>query len=130
VNITQKVTELHLPEKQFVVVGSGALVIRNLIDNGDDIDLAVSVEVYESLKSQGWTEEPGHGGKPVLRHEIYDVGIGYGEWSLEELLEDTFVVDGVPFMSLEKVLLWKKSAGRDKDLAHIRLIEEYLKTIL
>jgi hypothetical protein len=36
------------------------------------------------------------------------------------------VIDGIPFASLEEVRKWKIASGRPKDIADIKLIDEYL----
>jgi hypothetical protein len=129
VNIAEKVKALELPDGQYVVIDSGSMEALGLIHAGSDVDLAVSEAVFQDLRAQGWELHEGHGGKEVLRQGDYDVGIGYGQWSLEELLADAFVIDGVPFMNLEKVLEWKKAARRQKDMNHIALIEAYVQSI-
>lgn len=125
-NIPEKVLCLGFEPGQCVVIGSAALVALKILPENADIDLAVSPEVYEKLRAMGWDEHAGHHGTPVLKHGEYDVGVGFSQWSQEELLEDAFYLDGVPFISLEKLLIWKKTAGRAKDEEHIRLIEKYL----
>ena len=125
-DILDSIKKLALPESQFVVVGSVPLAMLGIIPETSDIDLAVSPKLYDFLKKSGWQEFDGREGKPVLRRDSYDVGVGYGEWNLQALLEDAFFVDGIAFTSLDKLLIWKKASGRQKDMEHIKLIESYL----
>lgn len=106
-------------------MGSGTLVALGIIEDGNDIDLAVSPEAYETLRREGWKTEVS-GGKTMLLHYSFDVGIGYGQWSLEDLLSDAIIIDDIPYASLDKILEWKTASGRPKDLEHIELIREYL----
>lgn len=124
-NVFEKVLELGLPTDSYVVVAGGVLVALGLLDWDGDIDLAVTPEVFERYKSDGWEQDDWRG-KLVLRRDIYDIGVGFGEWSLEELQADAQWIQGVPFMSLDKLLQWKKQMGREKDLQHIALVQQYL----
>jgi hypothetical protein len=126
VDIVRQIQALGLPGRQYIVIGSGPLVALSIIPYGNDIDLAVSPELYAYLRKAGWEEHEGPGGKPVLARGDFDVGVGYGDWSLEQLLEDAFFIDGVPFTSIDKVTAWKRAKNRPKDAEHIRLIEAYL----
>jgi hypothetical protein len=124
VNIFHDIKRLGLPKDSYVIIGSGTLVALGLIPAAHDVDMAVTPPVYDRLKAQGWQEvfEP----KPVLKHGVYDVGVGFGQWSLADLQSDALIIHNVPFMSLEKILAWKQHAHRPKDLAHVELIQAYL----
>lgn len=126
--ITQEIKTLGLVPGSYVVVGGGVLVALDLLEWDDDIDLCVTPEVFQRLRSAGWQQELWHK-KTVLKHGNFDVGIGFSYWTLEQLLEDALVIEDVPFMSLEKLHAWKLAMGREKDKRHLRLIEEYQKNI-
>lgn len=125
-NIFEKTKELGLPKDDFVIVGGGVLTALGLVKWDNDIDMAVTPEIFESFKGEGW-ERYERGGKELLRHDVYDIGVDFGEWDLNDLKQDAFQVEGVSFMSLQKLLEWKREAGRDKDHEHIRIIEAYMK---
>ena len=38
------------------------------------------------------------------------------------------VIDGLPFLSLEDFIMWKKAMGRRKDLRDLKLLKVWLKT--
>jgi len=123
-NIFQKVRELNLPESSFVVVGGGLLVALDLLEWDDDVDICVSRELFEKFKALGWQQTDWEG-KPILKHDVYDIGMGFGEWSLKDLQSDAMMIQGVPFISPAKLLSWKKQMARPKDLQHVALIESY-----
>ena len=123
-NIIDLVKVLNLPQNQYVVVGGSLLVVLGLLEWDDDIDIAVSPEVFRYLKKQGWRQAKWHG-KELLRKDVYEVGVSFGQWSLKQLLSDAHWLDGVPFISLDKLKQWKTEVGREKDLRHVRLIEQY-----
>jgi hypothetical protein len=97
-SIFEKTRELGLPENDFVVVGGGVLTALGLAKWDNDIDMAVTPEIFESFKDQNW-ERYEREGKELLRNDIYDVGVDE----------------------------WKREASREKDHEHIRIIEAYMK---
>jgi hypothetical protein len=124
-DIFQKITTLNLPEDEYVIVGGGILVALGLLEWDDDIDICVTPEIFNSFKSQGWDERTWKD-KQVLKHDVYDVGVGFGKWNLEELQDDAVKINGIQFISLNKLLVWKQEIGRPKDTQHIALINEHL----
>lgn len=120
-----KVRELGLETDQYVVIAGSVLVAVGLLEWDEDIDMAVSPEVFERFKKEGWKQDTWND-KQVLKHDIYDIGVGSGEWGLEELQADAMWIEGIPFMSLEKLMIRKKLQARPKDLRHVELIEAYL----
>jgi hypothetical protein len=125
-HIFQKIRQLGLPDGEYVIVGGGVLAALGLQEWNGDIDICVSAEVFESFEGQGWKQEEAEG-KMVLKHDDYDLGVGFAEWSLEDLLADALEVRGIRFISPAKLLEWKRRMNRPKDEAHIALLEKYLK---
>lgn len=132
-NIIEEVKKLNLPKGKYAVVGSGPLDIRN-IRPAHDIDLIVSQDIYDKLKSMGWEEVnfPNTGRPWVLFHGLFDVSTSWSvndyKPSPQQLIRDADLIGGVPFVRLEDVLQWKTTCRRAKDLKDIKLIEEYLET--
>ena len=126
-DIFQVIEALNLPKDQFVIVGGGVLSALGIQEWNGDVDLSVSEDTFEHFKQQGWHQEQEET-KVVLKHGDYDMGVGFGKWSLADLQADALVIKGISFISLEKILEWKREANRQKDAPHIALIEQYLKT--
>jgi hypothetical protein len=124
-DIFQNVTNLNLPKDSYVVVGGGTMVALGILGWGNDVDICVTPEVFDHYKALGWNVEEWQD-ISMLKHEVYDVGTRFGEWTVEDLLPDAIYIQDIPFLSLEKLLLWKQQMGRPKDLQHIKLINEYL----
>ena len=129
-DIITKVKMLNLPKNSYIVFGScpmAALGIRE----ANDIDLLVSQEIYETLKSDGWKKiDKGPKDKPL----VCDVFEAHNNWdfssyspTLIELLANAVEIDDVPFASLDDVRKWKVASGRPKDVVDIKLIDNYLK---
>lgn len=124
--IIQKVKELNLPKGEYLVFGSAPICMRR-IRNCEDIDLFVSPRIYRELKATGWKETK----FATLEKAPFEVGADweFGAYnpSLKELLAQADIFDGVPFASLKDVIAWKKTFGREKDLADVQLIKNYLR---
>jgi hypothetical protein len=124
-NIFTEVESLELKQDDYVIVGGGVLVALQLIGWDEDIDICVAPIIYEEFKRHGWKEEKWQD-KNVLKKDIYDIGTSFGKWSLFDLQSDALWIKEIPFISLGKLREWKSSMGREKDIEHIKLIDQYL----
>lgn len=126
--IIDKVKSLSLPTGEYVVFGAAPMAIAGL-RSANDIDMLVSIELWQNLQAAGWVElDKGGKDKPLT----YDVFEAHNNWdfssyspTLEHLLASSNVVDGVPFASLEEVRKWKAAWGRPKDMQDVALIDSY-----
>lgn len=130
-NVIAEAKKLKLPLGKYVVCGSAVLDVLD-IRPAKDIDLIVTHDVYQHLKSEGWREAvfPSPGRPRSLFKGVYDASF---DWGVNEyrpnpaiLIKTAVVIKGVPFVRLEELLAWKRAAMRDKDKADVKLIEEYL----
>jgi len=95
-----------------------------------DIDILVTTDLYEKLKEEGWKVQHWDSGAEYLAQGIFEVD---DSWNYEpynptpeDIIKIAEIIDGIPFAPLEEVLKWKKAFGREKDRAHISLLEDYL----
>lgn len=128
-NIPKLVKEQGFKDGDYIVVASGILNALSIRDS-DDIDLVITPELYEKLKNQGW-KEVNKGAYSVLEHGPFEAGLCWDSDenetpNLADLLQDSTVIEGVYFSSLERVRSWKQKMGREKDLKDLRLIDDYL----
>jgi len=138
-NIFEQVKRLYLPEEEYIVVGSGPLVARNL-KKGKDVDIVVSKRIFEQYKNKEdwkvlpWTY-PGKEGEVFLRKgvvEFYmDVNCPDFNPSLEELLNRADILRGIPFISIEDMIRLKqgyyKLTQKEKHLKDIERAIGYLR---
>lgn len=128
-DITQALNDLNLPKGTYVVIGSGILAALEIRDTSD-IDLVVSPETIADLMAQGWKVVANSWGKQLLTHDVFEADISWDDPdenpNLESLLETSQIIEGIPYVSLERVLEWKRRMRRPKDEADIPLIEAYL----
>ncbi len=127
--LIRKVKALNLPERGYIVFGSGPLAAHG-IREVNDIDLFISEEIYEKFKKEGWEEKTLEtGDKYLVRGDIEAFADwGYREYnpSLEKLLDKADIIEGVPFAPMEEVLRWKLVFNREKDARDIELIKDKL----
>lgn len=126
---------LPLEPGEYAIFGSGimfALGIRPLAEL-HDLDIVVSKSGWEKVKILGKTFYD-----PVWKCnwlklfdeqiELFD-GWGPGEWNVTGLISEAEIVDGFPFVNIENVIKWKKVMGREKDMRHIEIMEEYFEHV-
>lgn len=125
--LLEKFNKLDLPRDQYVIFGSGPLVIRG-IREGEDLDVIVYDELFSELKER-YSEESKHEDKIVL--EGGDIEIFPARGSIvdkaEESIKGADVIEGFRFMNLNDLIRWKTKLGRPKDHRDIELIKNYLK---
>lgn len=129
-NIIEEVKKLDLPLGQYVVIGSGTMAALG-IRQARDIDIAVLPELHAALRATGEWEEEIRYDKIFLKKDIFDINpeLSWSEYptTAEEAISSALVIDGVAFMNLRELCKFKRALGRDKDIADIALIEEYVK---
>lgn len=118
---------LGLPEGDYVVFGSGPLIVRGKIDATNDLDVV--------CRGAAWGQACNIGELVTLvEHDVDVVSFldgaitvgtswAYGDADIDELIDTAEVIDGLPFARLEHVARYKRIAGRPKDLEHLRLMD-------
>ncbi|HYF29051.1 MAG TPA: hypothetical protein VEA36_01640 [Candidatus Paceibacterota bacterium] len=128
-----EVRALNLPLGTYIVAGGSCLDVKG-IRTSDDIDIVVTPEVFEELKSRGWQVDlpfKEKWNRERLKHGYFEV---YTDLSLEnghytpaaEIIPKAELIEGLAFMRLDELIYWKRINGRPKDLEDIRMIEAYL----
>lgn len=128
-DLFQKVRELKLPQSKYALFGSAQMGIRNLRDCRD-IDIIVTDDLWNEYENKnGWQKAITLAGDPcLLKDNIEMVKIWRpGKWNTEELIREAEMIDGLPFVRLERVIEWKKLNAREKDLKDIEIIEKSLR---
>ena len=121
--------ELNLPNDQYLIVGSGPMVVRN-IREGADIDIVAKPELLEKLMNEYPTKEDN--GKKVieLRPDVDITANGIFQdgsvLSLTEMFEKANLIEDIPFLNLEQLIIFKQKLNREKDQKDIELIKLYL----
>lgn len=131
-NIFEEIRKLNLPLGEYIVLGSGVLGALRIREIGD-IDLLVSERLFDELKDNGWgygeIKIEGRMRKKLSKEyiEVYkDFWYGKEKPETMHMIAEAYMINGIPFLPLRKLLEIKSVLGREKDLRDIKLIEEYL----
>ncbi len=127
--IITKIKGLNLPDGEYCIFGGCPLTIAGLRES-NDIDILVSKKLYKHLEENGWQKiEKGPGDAP-LTYDVFEV---HDNWNfssysptVQELLNDATLVEGIAFASLKEVRKWKEGSRIPKHLKDIELIDNYL----
>ena len=127
--LLSKVRELDLAQGTFAIFGSGPMAVRDLKEP-NDLDIIVTKEVYEKFKSvDGWIEKLFHEGEDYYLEkdgiELWNTW-GPGDWDIANMIETAEMIEGLPYVTLDHVLAWKKKNNRQKDIIDIAKIKKYL----
>lgn len=124
--LAMRLRALDLPLGEFVVFGSGPLAVRGLRD-ASDLDLLVTPALWDELAERFPREETPTG--PLLR---LDDGVeAFRTWhppvgSTTDLVAEAELIDGLPYVRLEMVLLWKRRRDLPKDRADAEVLRSVL----
>ena len=118
--IEQKLQTLGLPKGEYWVVAGSAMVLHGIREETRDIDLGCSKELADRLEAEGYLKEAMADGsrKFVIGNEVEI----FEEW----LFDRVESVDEIPTISLKGLVMMKESLGREKDLADVGLIREFM----
>ena len=122
-DIQKKIQSLNLPKDSFIVVGSGILGALGIRES-NDIDMIVSQEVFDKLDAAGW-EHDAWADQTVLKQNLFDLGTHWSGQTVDALLQHATVINDIPYLSLDDLLVWKKERARPKDIVDVQLISDY-----
>jgi hypothetical protein len=122
--------KLALPSGDYVVTGSGPLLAHGLKATIHDLDLVARGKAWDIAKQKAPIvgSKSGFGRRIAFNNgaiEVFDHWIG-GLNDVDAMIDGAEYIEGIPFMSLQDTLRWKRGLGRAKDLADVRLIEDFL----
>jgi hypothetical protein len=120
----QRVRDLKLPIGKYVLVGSTPMGIRGLREC-HDIDIVVTGDIWDELCKKEWPIKYSEFGNQFLCKENIEIGNNFWKpdvWNVTELIREDVIIDGLPFMKLERVIEYKRLMRREKDLEDIKRI--------
>lgn len=129
-----RVKKFNLPMGEYAVFGSSLLDVWG-IRKAQDLDIIVTPELFEYLRSSGeWQEKQANGFSMLVKEDANVTTVQNkptdGEYCPDrrQLIKNAVVIQGMPFVRIEEVLACKKDYDREKDQRDIQAIEEYLKS--
>ena len=111
--IFEKLEELNLDKSKYIIIGGASLVCQDVLDETEDIDLACSREVFDSLD---WPVRVEYGSE-IKYKDCFD--IDYNLYDLEHI----DIIDGFQCSDLVACYELKKSMNKPKDKKLIQKLE-------
>ena len=128
-DLFQRVKELKLPEGKYALFGSAPMGIRGIKDC-HDIDIIIAEDLWNTYRlNPDWKFGMTENGSEYLSCGDIKLWYTWTPWysDIENLIAEAEIIDGLPFVRLERVLEWKKKYSREKDLKDIEIIEKFLR---
>ena len=122
--------QLNLPAGDYAIFGSGPLIIRGIIESGNDLDVICRGVAWEQAQTIGqlyYDEE--YGVDIVEMHDgrlTFGTQWGIGKFDIDSLIGGAEIIEELPFVKLQHVVTYKNIRGSDKDRRHLQLLAEYL----
>lgn len=111
--VFKELKKLDLPKDKYIVISDASLVCQDIIDETDDIDLACSKELFDSID---WPSRVEY--NSLIKYKnIFD--INYNLYDESKVVE----IDGYRFMNLEACYELKKVMNKPKDKKLIKDLE-------
>ena len=111
--IFEKLEELNLDKSKYIIIGGASLVCQDVLDETEDIDLACSREVFDSLD---WPVRVEYGSE-IKYKDCFD--IDYNLYDLEHI----DIIDEYQCSDLVTCYELKKSMNKPKDKKLIQKVE-------
>jgi hypothetical protein len=127
--LIRRLSALSMDCNNFVIFGSGPLLVHGLRSRISDLDIVARGTAWERAKMLGEPTKGPINGEDMIHFwgGLIEVSSGWvpGEWDVDELIDSADIVEGFRFAKLSDVLLYKKSLRRGKDIPDIAAIEAY-----
>ncbi|MER6784411.1 hypothetical protein ABT330_07230 [Streptomyces sp. NPDC000658] len=114
---------LGLPHDDFVVAGSAPLFVRGLRERVSDLDVVARGAAWRQARTLSTPVPAPYGrgtvlsvGLPDQRIEILDAWFPKLFGTVDLLIENAEVIEGIRFLSLSDTLRWKDELRRPKDI--------------
>jgi len=113
---------LDLPTADHAVFGSGPLIVRGIVEPTNDLDVISRGAAWEVAAAAGDLEVLSDGAViAAFFGGIITIGTRWamGDFDLDELIDTSEMIEGIPFVLLKYVVAYKRFADRPKDRAHL-----------
>lgn len=125
--------KLNLPKNEFVIIGTGPLVVAGILDKNDDLDIIVSQKLWNELKEeypvkQKYVNNLKKNYIQIGNIEIMSTSAGFGNKfkNTERLIKKADIIEKYKVANLDDVIYYKECLNRKKDKEHILLIKKFM----
>ena len=117
------IESLSIDKEEFYVISSGQLVLRGLLPDAGDLDIAVSLKGLEQLKKHFELKPKNNIGWFIVNDKVECVCLGPKEnWKSKP--ENC---DGIFLQNINDYYEYLLTSEREKDKKRIPIVEDYLK---
>ena len=114
------ISELNIPKEEFYVVSSGALVLRNILQDAGDLDIVVTELGLQKLKEHyNLVQKENSWYKVTENIECVCDRKGTSSYQPE-------LINGYYVQNINEYLKYLESSTREKDKKRIPLVKEYI----
>ena len=113
------IESLKIDRDEYWILSSGALVLRGILTDAGDLDIAVTKKGLEELM-ENYNLKQKENGWYIVTDKIECVLDTKEDWKIEKL-------GGYNLESIEKYYSYLLQSKREKDIARIPLINSYMK---
>lgn len=122
---------LNIPESEYIICGSGLLVVLGYIKENEDIDLLVTDRVYKDLVESGrFKKNVKHGCDmyTLIENDRIEFNRRFDalDMSFEEVNKGCVVIEERRYMGLCLLYEFYKKMGREKDLEKMEILDELM----
>lgn len=128
----EKFKEFGIPTSEYIIAGSGPMAIRG-IREAQDVDVVVTEKIWNELVKKYEVKKNSFGKEKLdLSEDIEILNPAESIFTNSKLVPAAEIFaqadefDGIKFISLEHLKIFKQYLGREKDFEDIKLIDEYL----
>ena len=113
-DIFKKLDSLKLDKSKYIIISGASLVCQDLLEETSDIDLACSIEYYQSIP---WKKEVGYFNTEIKIWDSFEIGPNFYDDSR------VVVINGYRFANIEATYELKKIEDKKKDKKLIQKLE-------
>ncbi len=132
-NIFERIKKFDFPSEKYAVFGSAWLDIFG-IRPAMDLDIIATPELYERLRSDGWTEKQCNGFTLLTKDDANISTVQHRATNRDycpdrmKLVREAVMLEGCPIVRIDEVIACKTAYDREKDRHDIATIKQYLAT--
>lgn len=117
------INSLPIDKEEFFVISSGALVLRDLLPDAGDLDIAVSVKGLEQLKEHFTLKPKNDEGVYIVNDKVECACDG----PKETWVNKPEVCNGIQVQDINEYYEHLLTSKREKDKIRVPIVEQYIK---
>ena len=117
--LLELIKSIKIDKEEFIVLSSGALVLRGIMDSAGDLDILVTQKGFEQLKENYDLKEKKECNNSYIVNEKIECILNDNE-DRKEKMGDYYIQD------INQYLEFLKESNREKDKLRIPIVEKYI----